>query len=164
MKNVLIAIIGVILGTFQFTSDTHADESARVELKQNVRILIEITEGEKPTTTFAIVGSEGNVQLDNIADMVKIDDSLVPTILSFQVTLKPQGDSLYTINYSYGFQRPIITGTTKSKDGKILSRYEYRNLGARGMVTMKIGDKLEILKDPKRSVVLKLERADGINE
>ena len=195
MKNVLIAIIGVILCTFQFTSETHAMESPKVELKQNVRILLEITEGESQTNTFSIVGSEDNVQFDTIANMVAIDDNLVPTILSFKAKLNPQGDSLYTINYTYGFQMPVTTGSAKSKDGEIRSgqmsvptgttrsrdgkiqsgrmpvttgttrsRYEYKNLGAQGTVTMKIGDKLEILKDPKRSVVLKLERADCINE
>ena len=163
MKNVLIAITGVILCTSQFMSEAHADESPKVELKQNVRVVLEITEGEKPPTMFSIVGSEGDLRLDNIANMVQIDDSQVPTILSFQIKLKPQ-DQLYTINYSYGLQMPIITGTTMGKDGKTSSRYEYKSLGASGMVNMKIGDRLEILKDPQRTVALKLEIADNINQ
>lgn len=163
MKKALIVITGVVLCTSQFISEAHAGDGLNVELKQNVRVLLEITEGEKPATTFAIVGSEGDLRLDNIANMVQINDNQVPSILSFQIKLRPQGQ-LYSINYSYGLQMPIITGTTKSKDGKISSRFEYKHLGASGLVNMKIGDKLEILKDPKRSVVLKLERAESKNE
>lgn len=163
MKKVLIVITGVILYASQFMSEAHADERPGIELRQNVRILLEITEGEKPVTTFSIVGSEGDLRLDNIANMVQINDAQVPSILSLRINLNPQGQ-FYRINYSYGLQMPVITGTTMSKDGKTSSHYEYKSLSVSGLVNMKVGDKLEILKDPKRSVVLKLELADSINE
>lgn len=164
MKTMFTAVIGVILCVSALITDVHAEDNATVELHKNVRIVLEISEGDKPTTTFAIVGSEGRLSLDNIANLVKIDDSDVPTILSFDIVLNPKGNSLYTIEYSYGFQMPVVTGIITSKDGKKSSRYEYKSLGAQGTVNMAIGDKLEVLKDPKRSVVLKLESADNVAE
>lgn len=164
MKNILIAVIGTCLCTSSFITEAHAENNPKVKILRNVRVVLEITEGESPATAFSIVGSQGRLQLDNIANMVNINDQEVPTILSFEITLKPQEDSLYSIDYSYGFQMPIVTGTVKSKDGNISSRYEYKNLGASGMVNMKIGDKLEILKDPKRTVVLKLEAVNNIEK
>lgn len=161
MKNSIIAVFGMVLCACLFTPDAHAEKSAgKQQLHPNVRILIEISEVDKPVTAFAIVGSEGRLLLDNIAGMVKVGDSEVPAILSFQIMLQPQGDSIYTINYSYSLQLPVITGSKKTQNGSPLPNYVYKDLAAQGTVNMAIGDKLEVLKDPKRTVVLKLEHAE----
>ncbi|MDF7801150.1 hypothetical protein P4C99_16860 [Pontiellaceae bacterium B1224] len=162
MKNMLLAV-GLLCAT-AFVIDAHAEGNTKVENHRNVRVLLEITEGEKPPVTFAIVGSQGRLRLNNIANLVQINGGEVPTILSFDITLRPQEETLYSIEYSYGFQMPIVIGTVVGKDGKKSSRYEYKDLGASGTVNMKIGDQLEILKDPKRSVVLKLEGAGNSTE
>lgn len=152
----------LVICAFVSICSTHAraEEVAALNSGNNVRLVLEISTQGKPTASFAIVSSGPDVSMDDIADMVEIDGNSAPTIVMFSAKLKPTGESGYVVACSYGLQIPVVTGQSTT-NGATCSTFEYRNIGVKSTVNMAIGKKLELLKDPERTLTLELQPTEN---
>jgi hypothetical protein len=127
----------------------------------NYSITVSWKEAGVATNSLRVLTSEGSFQLDTLQGSKRIDQSDIPTTVSFTGTLDLLDGDKARLKLFLGRTVPYVTGTHSSGAGATSSSYQQLRVGLNSTFTVTFGKPLIVQADQTGEVTVLVKREDN---
>jgi hypothetical protein len=127
----------------------------------NYRILVKWSDAKAGTNSLQVLTAEGSFSLDTIHSSVRINDSNVPTTVSFNGNINFLSPGNARLKVFLGRTVPYVTSTYSSGPGQSSSSYQQMRVGFDSAFTVTFGKPLVIQADQNGEISVLVKREEN---
>ena len=124
----------------------------------NYLITVKWTDAKAGTNSLQVLTAEGSFNLDTIQSSVRINDSDIPTTVSFNGSISALNPEKGRLKVFLGRTVPYVTSTYSGGPGKASSSYQQLQVGLDSTFTVTFGKPLVIQADQNGEVSILVKR------
>jgi hypothetical protein len=124
----------------------------------NYLITVKWSDTKAGTNSLQVLTAEGSFSLDTIQSSVRINDSDIPTTVSFNGNINPLSPEKARLKVFLGRTVPYVTGTHTAGSGQSSSSYQQMRVGLDSAFTVTFGKPLIIQSDRNGEVSILVKR------